>query len=231
MRWVPIPFLGESMSKLVGRCVVTLIATALVAAPVITQTAQAATGNSFATLSSADLSKVVSDPTFAPTGITITSTYVQDGGVREGLLCYTADWKPVTVAPAHLVWRALQSNDLGGGISIYQYPTVQAAAASMKAMISARCPNGANPKTPLTQSKVTLPEKNGGRGVAVTSTMIDDGAFETHDSAFRQVGKAIVEFRVLYPGKANSAIAAAVRPQLPGLADRVAAAYRAAAAR
>ena len=84
---------GESMTKFVGRYVATLVATALVAAPVITHTAQAATGDSFATLSSADLSTVVSDPTFAPKGITIASTYVQDGGVREGLLCYTADWK------------------------------------------------------------------------------------------------------------------------------------------
>lgn len=206
-----------------------LIVTGLAAPLAGAQPALAANG-SFRTLTSAELSGVVSDPSLTPSGVTIMSTYVQDLGVREGLLCYSADWKPVTVAPAHMVWRAVQSADLGGGIRIYQYPSVKAAAAAMKSMISASCPNGANPKTPLLQSKKVLPVKAGAPGVTVTSTMIDDGEFETHDSAFRQVGKAIVEYTVLAPGKADSATAAAVRPQLPGLVDRLAASYRAAAA-
>ena len=219
------------MSARRSRGIAFLSATVLVSAPFLSYEALAAPAGTFATLTPAELTKVVSDPTLAPSGVTIDSTYVQDLGVREGLLCYTADWKPVTIAPAHMVWRALQGPQVGGAIRILQYPTQKAAAASMKAMVAAQCPNGANPKTPLTQVKTTLPVKNGAPGVAVTSTMIDDGAFETHDAAYRQIGKAIVEVSILSPGKANAAISSAIHPQLPVLADRAVQAYRAAASR
>lgn len=172
---------------------------------------------------------VVDNKGYIPAGLGITDTYVQDFPAPglEILLCYDENFKPLMLPKVPGAWMAMQgTGGVGYGVYIHEYDTAKAAQAAGRTMLATTCAaQGKDPKAGLAQSQRTLPRRNGSPGLAITTSYFDDGELETNESAYRQVGLAILHVGATYNGGPDSPLGKRVRATLPKMLDQLTANY------
>ena len=207
----------------------TAVAAAIVSTMLCATTAHAAPDPSPRPLDDRQLISLVNKKAYTPKGLGITSTYVQDFPAPglEILMCYDADFKPLLLPKVPGAWMAMQGNGgVGYGVYIHQYPNAKAAKAAGRAMLATQCAEqGKDPAAGLVQSQRALPRKQGAVGRAITTSYRDDGETETTESAFRQVGLAILRVGASYEGAPDSPLGVQVRQTLPRILDQLTANY------
>lgn len=172
---------------------------------------------------------LVDNPGYVPDGMGINQTYVQDFPPpgMEVLLCYDEAFKPLLLPKVPGAWMAMQGTaGVGYGVYVHQYPTAKDAKAAGRKLLATTCAStGKDPKAGLSQSQRAVVRRSGAPGLAITTSYLDDGELETNESAFRQVGLAVLHVGATYNGGPDSALGKRVRATLPKILDQLTARY------